>query len=359
MLGAMIFVAVFNAVTGAAFFPPEARPYIRMLAGALVGSRMTKSDAKRMKDVIYPAFLLIFGMLILNLALGYSIHRLTGLKLTTALLGAAPGGVQDMALIAEDMGADAAQVAILQMVRVIAILSILPMLLRTVSRKYIRTHPNGKTVPEESPEAGRGTSPGVYPEAGLPTASDAASGVTPESGPPPEKSKKSGAAGDTLSFIRTLIFAGAGGCLLNMTALPAGAMIGAMSGTFLATLLIKPSFVPAKARVIVQICAGALIGSGVGHDEIIGIGNIFVPAAILILVLLVANLIFGLLIHKLTKLDFLTSLFASSAGGMADITLVADEMGADAPRVAIIQLMRSISVIALFPLAIKFFTALA
>jgi len=135
-LGAMFFVALFNVFTDMAYFPAEARPYIRILAGALIGSRMKKSDIYGMKAVIFPAFIIVLGMLILNLALGYGINRLTGLELTTALLGSAPGGIQDMALIAEDLGADAAQIAVLQTIRLLAVLSVFPVFLKAFSRRH-------------------------------------------------------------------------------------------------------------------------------------------------------------------------------------------------------------------------------
>ena len=368
ILGAMIFVAVYNTATGAAYFPMELRPVIRVLAGALIGARVSKDDAKRMKDVIYPGLLLVFGMLLMNLVLGYSIHRLTGLELMTALFGSTPGGVQDMALIADEFGADAAQVAILQTVRVLAVISIMPSIMRFIGRKYLRTHPYEKTeiaaelepATPQAPGAASAATPerGSPDEPATPQAPGAASVATTGRGSPDEQDPKSVARGNAFSFIRTLISAGIGGFLLNMTAIPAGAMIGGMAGTIAASMLIKPSYVPVKMRIVIQTLAGMLIGSGIGMEEIIGIKNIIVPAAILVVVLFVANLLFGWLIHRLTKLDLITSLFASAAGGLADMAIIADEMGADAPKVAIIHLMRFVCVIVLFPMAIRIFSSM-
>jgi uncharacterized membrane protein AbrB (regulator of aidB expression) len=43
---------------------------------------------------------------------------------------------------------------------------------------------------------------------------------------------------------------------------------------------------------------------------------------------------------------------------MSDMTLIADELGADTPKVAVLQLVRVISVIALFPIIIKYISEL-
>ena len=320
LLGAMLFVSLFNIISGGVFFPMQARPYVRILAGALIGSRMKKSDLIQMKTLAYPAVLLVFGMLLLNLSLGYSIHLLTGLELTTALFGSAPGGVQDMALIAEDFGANISQITVLQTARIFSIVGIMPTLLRTINKKY--THPSGEVITSAGTSLTPSDINNIKTEADSPGSAD---------------------------FIRTLAFAACGGLLLNITDIPAASMIGAMFATVLATVLVKPSFIPKKTRIVTQIFSGALLGSRVGLKEILSLKEIIVPAMIMVLMLLVANLVFGYIIHKLTKLDLTTSLFASAAGGASDMALVADEIGADTPKIAIMQLLRLICVVSLFP----------
>jgi len=337
-LGAMIFVAIYNVLVNAAFIPQEASPFIRIFAGAMIGSRMKRSDVIEMKIIVVPAILLVFGMLILNLSLGYGINILTGLELPTALLGSAPGGIQDMALIAEDLHAEAAQVALLQTVRVLGIMGINPIFLSIYLKRRRRLYPDS----------------GILPERG-------AKSVT-SGGKPASQAKRSFNEKIRLTFLpfaRTIAFAAVGGFLLYMTPMPAGAMVGAMLATVISTLFVRPAHMPNRVRSIVMTCAGAFIGKGIGADDLIRLGNIIVPAVILVLVLLVANFIFGLLIHKITKLDLTTSLYASAAGGLTDMALIADAMGADSPKVAVLQLLRLIGVVTLFPTIIKLLTSLA
>ena len=347
-LGAMLFVALFNIFTNFVYFPVQARVYIRIFAGAVVGARMKKSDVISMKTIVFPAILLVFGMLALNLILGYGIHRLTGLELMTSMLGAAPGGVQDMALIAEDLGANAAQIAVLQSVRFFAVLGISPVFLRAFVRKY-------SPVPDQEAIETLESSGLVSSEESSEALSGASSGTIPETD---SKTKSVKLKRDMLSFFRTMVFAFICGLLVNMTPLPAGSMVGGMLGAVLATLLIKPSYVPVKVRTATQVCAGTLIGCTIGMEELISLKEILVPAVILVIVLFIANFAFGLLIHKVTKLDLATSMFGTAAGGVTDMALIADELGADSPKVAILQFLRMVCIIIFSPTIIRFFSGI-
>jgi membrane AbrB-like protein len=283
---------------------------------------MKKADVIQMKTILLPAVLLLLGMIILNLSLGYGIHRITGLELSTSLFGSAPGGVQDMALIAEDLGANASQVALLQLTRLLSALGIMPLLLRAFINRYKRNRPITPHVPEtvvastvEKKDEGKGLK----------------------------------------SFTFTIFFAAIGGLLLNLTNIPAGSMIGAMLATVIASLTIKPAYVPPKFPRVLQTCVGALIGSGIGMSELAAMADILVPAVMLVTVLLIANFVFGFIMYKATKLDLVTALLSTSAGGLTEMALIAGEMGADAPKVAVLHLVRLISVIAFFPTIITRF----
>jgi len=327
LIGALLFVAILSITTGKAYFPTQVRPVVQIFAGAIVGSRMHKADMFQLKTIILPAGLLVFGMLILNLSVGYIIHRQAGLELSTALLGSAPGGIMDMALIAEDLGADAVRVTALQFVRVVAILGILPSLLRFFHKKRSTSQSGREPVSEKLLEK-------------------KTQGFNHE---PISIRRK------TVVFLRTIACAAVCGLLVNMTIIPAGPLVGSMLGTIIATLLFKAAYVPQKARTLTMICAGALIGSRIGMAELLGLREIMIPAIILVVVMLASSFLFGILVHKVSKMDIQTCLLASAAGGVVEMALIADEMDADSPKVAAIHFVRFVCVIALFPSAFKFF----
>ena len=61
------------------------------------------------------------------------------------------------------------------------------------------------------------------------------------------------------------------------------------------------------------------------------------------------NFLLGLLLYRCSRLDFASALFATIPSGVADMALLADEMSGDGAKVALIQTIRLISVIAVFP----------
>ena len=101
------------------------------MAGIYIGTRMSMQDGNLNLRTILPATLMmVFGLIFLNSCVGLGISAVSDLDVKTALLASAPGGIQEMTLVADDLGADAGQVAILQTVRVIFVIAFMPALLK-------------------------------------------------------------------------------------------------------------------------------------------------------------------------------------------------------------------------------------
>ena len=75
-----------------------------------------------------------FENILLDLAAAWLIQRWTSMDMITALFASAPGGVTDMALIAEDMGADSVKVTGMHTVRLIGVISLYPALISVLLR---------------------------------------------------------------------------------------------------------------------------------------------------------------------------------------------------------------------------------
>ena len=105
MLGAMAGVAVFHILTGRGRFPSELKTVVQILSGALIGSKVSRKDVAALKKILLPTAILLLFMTLMNLTLGISIYKLGGLDIATALFSASPGGLTDMALLAEELGA--------------------------------------------------------------------------------------------------------------------------------------------------------------------------------------------------------------------------------------------------------------
>lgn len=322
MIGAMAAAAFFNIFTQMAYVPENTAVYVRIAAGAMIGCRMTKKDARELKTMIVPSVILILSFIILGISFGFLIHYLSNLDLTTALFASAPGGMSDMALIADELGGDAPKVALLQLMRIMAILGIFPIVLKFLCKRFTKDdkvcEPTDKE--NEDKEAAAVLNKKEY----------------------------------VLWFIITMLVSSAGGLLGYWADIPAGVMIGSMVFVAVFQVIKERAVVPVKMRIFTQLFVGAMIGSGMTMNDITGLREIILPAVILILGLIVINIIIGFVIRKFCRYSVATCLFASAPGGIIEMTLIADEMGADTPKVALLQLVRLMSVIILFPVFLRY-----
>jgi len=131
--------------------------------------------------------------------------------------------------------------------------------------------------------------------------------------------------------------------------IPGGLMVGAIIGVATLNIFFDTTYVPSQTKLFVQIIAGAFIGCIMEKSDVKRIPAIVKPTAIMILGFLILNLLAGLLIHMVSPLDLLTSLMSVVPGGISDTPIIAAGMGADAPKVAVMQMARQILGIGIFP----------
>lgn len=158
-----------------------------------------------------------------------------------------------------------------------------------------------------------------------------------------------------LSILVTLGVALACGYLLDRLRVPGGMMIGAVIGTCVLNITTGMAEMPKVAKIAAQIIAGAFIGAGVSRAEMRGMRTILRPAAILLPGLLVINIVAGFIIHWTSPLDLMTAFMSCTPGGLSDIPMIAADLGADTSKVLVMQFIRFLMGIALFPTLIRWF----
>ncbi len=311
LIGAMFGVLFFNILTGQAYFPMNLRPYIRVLAGVYIGCRITKKDIGNLKTAIPAAIIMSIGLMVLSIMGGLLISSVSGLDLKTALLATAPGGVQEMSIIAEDVGADASKVAILQMSRILFVVSFMPFLISRLAKQVEMTH---LELSQEKPVDVQ---------------------ITKE---------------DTLRLLATVLVATAGGLILNYFQVPAGAMIGSMLVVILLMLAGNVIYVPSWIKTITQIATGAILGARLGKSDLLGLKEIAIPAIMLLVIMTLVNLASGFMVYHFTKLDLSTALYSCAPGGSNDMAIMAEEMGCDTPKVIALHVLRICLVVMVYPM---------
>lgn len=311
MTGAIMGVVVLNCLTGKAALPVFAKPCMQIMGGALLGHAISRRDLQKMRSIMKAALVLILTMFLLNMTTGFGIYKLSDMSIITALLAAAPGGVSDMALIAEELGADMQIVSIMQLFRMFSIYLIFPPVL-----KYVQNRQK-ECIISDSNE------------------------MTKEQEKRAEKGK---------NCLITLAAAFGGGCLLERLGMPAGFMVGSVAACGALNIWKGRGFIPGNWRFYIQSVTGAIIGCRMTREGLQLLGKLAMPVICMISGMLLFTFLFGMVMARVSELDFQTSLLCLTPGGIQETSLLASDMGCDTSAVVVLHTVRLVSVICIFPM---------
>ena len=97
-----------------------------------------------------------------------------------------------------------------------------------------------------------------------------------------------------------------------------------------------------KKKVPAAFMIGALFA--------VAIFNVFTDRALVMVVLMIAfSFVLSFIMSHFLGIDYMTSFFATAPGGIMDISLIAYDFKANTSQVALLQLIRLISVISFVP----------
>jgi len=322
MLGALLFSATWNLTVGYAFFPTELRIATQILAGTYLGLSINKENLFSIKTLIKPISIILFLLFVNTIAMGFLIHRLFGIDLVTSMYSFAPGGIAEIAIIADSFGADAGLITAMQLLRLITAFIFYPFLFKLLEKKgIIKT--NRQAVVEE-----------------------------------PEPSKENSKLNIDIDIsgkeklkrcVISLSVTSIGGMLGLWIGIPAGPMVFAMAFGVIVNIFYPKAYMPLQMRFLAQIMAGIFLGMRITPDSVSGIAGAGGPALIMILSMVIIPPIIGYFAHKITRMDLGTSLFCSTPGGMSEMSILAKDMGFDFMKVSITHLARIIIVVSIFP----------
>jgi membrane AbrB-like protein len=145
------------------------------------------------------------------------------------------------------------------------------------------------------------------------------------------------------------------GFILAKAKIPGGFMIGAIIGVTLLNIISAAvnttgaAYMPKQIKLLVQIIAGSAIGCTMKKEDLKRLPKLIKPMVIMLGGFLLLNIVAGLLIYAVSPLDLITSLMSAVPGGISDTPIIASDMGADGPKVAVMQTMRLIFGLGIFP----------
>ncbi len=328
MVGSIFGVAILSIVFERAYMPGFARFIAQVTAGAFIGCTVEKSDLARMKGIYKPALVITVFMLATNLLLGMIISWVSPLNLQTAFFSAVPGGMSDIPIIAADLGADVPKVAVLQFVRMVAGVGVFP---GVIAMGKKRAH----AVSEENPQE-------EHPAA-------------LEENPPQQSATPHG--------IRTVwpvfLCAGVTGLIGAVLKVPAGAMSFSMVGVIILKLAGIPVSMPLLAKRIAQVLAGAYIGCSIGYEDVLELKYLVLPSLVLLAGYFLNCWIVGHLLSKRFGMLPEEGMLAATPAGASDMALISSDMGVQSADLIVLQIIRKLVVVMLFPPIICWLVALS
>jgi len=319
LIGAIVFCAAFNILTNMGEFPFFMKTVLQAIAGAFIGQRVTHKDLAELRHTLSAGLIMFFSMVIYTVLVGLLLNKVTQLDFATSLVSAMPAGLSDIAVISSDLGANSTQATVVQTVRTLFAIILLPQLAFRICEFITKD----KTALEQERAATR------------------------------KLDTKPQEIRTNRNLFLTLCLAEGSGLLGKLSGIPSGALTFAVFAVAGQNIIRKNAFLPLYLKLAAQCLTGVLVGINVTIMDVQNMGLLIKPVLIVLLCSTFCNYFCAFLLHKVCKLDLSTSLFGSIPAGVSDMALIATDMGGDAPRVAVLQLVRYVGLFSVMPLVIK------
>lgn len=313
LVGALLAVAAFHLLVLPLTLPSHTKTAAQITAGAFIGIGMERSDLKKLNSIYKQLFYVLGSLLAVNILAGLLIYWLGSFDLTTALMCCVPGGTTSVPLIAADFGANASQVFMLQFVRTLFGIGVFPAIISVVGKEH---KPQEELLPV----------------------------VPPQDLEPPRFSLPKWQV-----CLLTIACAGMAGGLGAASGIPAGALLFSMLGVMALKLLRLPAFLPRWFKTLAQVLAGAYLGCFVDVATVQSLPSLFLPAVFVVSLYLLNLWITGHILAKKFQLPLREGLLMVNPAGAPDIALIAADLNVNSPNLVVVQVIRLITAIAVFP----------
>lgn len=311
LLGPIIATLLYNSASDyRACWPVNLRNLALIVIGYSMGRTVTAETIQQILIMLPSIIIVTILMLLISVALGYAIHRRTGITLSSGILGSIPGGLPQMILLTEEVkDADMTIVAFMQTIRLLAVVFIVP---------FVAT----------------------FGIAHLSGASFAAPPVADH--------------GPLLQYLPAMAMAPIGAWLAHRLKLSSSLFLGPIFGTAAAVLCGFPALpLPKLVLNMSQIFFGIYMGVSITLAGLRQLGKVLPYAIGSCLMLVAFSFVVGFGLTFFMQADLLTIFLGTAPGGIAEMCITAIALHADISTVLAFQLFRLFSILLAVPPLLK------
>ena len=115
---------------------------------------------------------------------------------------------------------------------------------------------------------------------------------------------------------------------------------------------------PRVLRKGAQLLSGAFVGASVGMAQLLKLGTLGVPVLILIAAYTISCFVIGGLLTRAGYFDRAEGMLAATPAGASDMALISADLGVSNAKLIVLQVLRLITVVLVFPTILSFVAAL-
>ena len=150
-------------------------------------------------------------------------------------------------------------------------------------------------------------------------------------------------------MLLTMAVAAVCGLLGRVSGIPMGTMLFSLLGTACLNIFWGKAVVPVWLKRVAQVLSGTYIGCSVGAGEVADLRFLLLPALLLVAGYLLNCFVSSALLHKLCHIKRREAMLACSPAGATDMALISGDMGVTSPDLNVLQIVRMVSAITIFP----------
>lgn len=160
-----------------------------------------------------------------------------------------------------------------------------------------------------------------------------------------------------LSTVKTLAIGTAGGALFSLFGIPMAWMLGALAACMLATQFIENVYVPSFFRELLQPILGVMLGSFFTSSLMDELARWPMVLVFLLTYVFVASLFGVFYFRRIAGYNLPTAFFSAVPGGLSDLTVVGESLGANIVVLGLTHSIRVLMVVVLTPLIVAYFAS--